>query len=137
LNGVDAKPMSNVDHKDICRFPSDAHPGYLQIGECLVRILSRVLDAIDAADGGKPPEYLSSEALFEKEDTSTAVSPATSRPRSGIRAGEGTGGSISRTDNTVVIGGGMATGATMTLRDLQDFRGRVEGGIGQGAVVVM
>ncbi|KAK0614407.1 hypothetical protein B0T14DRAFT_570343 [Immersiella caudata] len=137
LNGVDAKPMSNVDHKDICRFPSDAHPGYLQIGECLVRIRNSILEAIDAADDGKPPEYLPSEALLEKEDTSATLSPAISRPTSGIRAGEGTGGSISRTENSVVIGGGRATGATMKLRDLQNFRGRVEGGTGHGAVVVM
>ncbi|KAK0642946.1 hypothetical protein B0T16DRAFT_174379 [Cercophora newfieldiana] len=143
LNGVVAKPMSNVDHKDICRFPTDTHPGYLQIVDCLVRIRERIQQALRPVDvdDTTPPDY-SSRACSERGETSVGFSTpikasheATPGPASGIRAGEGMGGSIARSEDALVISGGRATGASMTLRDLQNFRGRVEGGVGHGAVI--
>ncbi|KAJ4301787.1 hypothetical protein N0V90_003881 [Kalmusia sp. IMI 367209] len=52
-----------------------------------------------------------------------------------IRAGEGHGGSIVRNASGVTIGGGRATGASMSLYDLQTFAGTVEGGSGYGAEI--
>ncbi|KAK0716270.1 hypothetical protein B0H67DRAFT_582752 [Lasiosphaeris hirsuta] len=137
LNGLAAQPMSNVDHKDICRFPTDTHPGYLQIGACLVRIQEQIQQAVAG-----PPCYFP-HALPTQQDqradkpdvTLSSLDTARQPTPSGIRAGQGIGGSISRSDNTIVIGGGRATGASMTLRDLQGFTGRVEGGTGHGAVI--
>jgi len=52
-----------------------------------------------------------------------------------IRAGEGQGGHIVRDARGITVGGGRATGASMSLRDIQTFFGKVEGGVGIGASI--
>jgi hypothetical protein len=143
LNDVPAQPMNNVNHTEICRFPSNTHPGYIQVGVCLCRIKDRLAaaDAGDAVPGypgiplpGPPPN-----APLEQHHPETHCQvpndPAPASESGHLQAGHGEGGVITRNAAGLVIGGGRGTGATANLRDLLDFQGTVQGGTGLGARV--
>lgn len=145
--------MSDVDHRNICRFPSQTHRGYAQIIGCLIRITHRVNSASTSLTQADPvplsPQH--TETGFSQALTLASPEPkveegpgqASGEPRQtsaehdGIRSGTGTGGNIIFDEQIVKVSGGHGTGASMRLSDMQKLRGRfeVEGGRGMGATI--
>jgi len=154
--------MSDVDHRGMCRFSSPSHPGYCQIENFLLNLEKRILELDESGIASRLHlEKPWSDQVADK-DTGDDISKLKNdlqvadlirnhvadtrgqenvggedKGRRSIRAGEGEGGSIVRNANGLIIGGGWASGASMSLSDLRDFRGTVEGGIGRGATVYM
>ncbi|KAI8632895.1 hypothetical protein F5Y19DRAFT_333118 [Xylariaceae sp. FL1651] len=152
LNSVAANPMGDVDHTQICRFPRNVHPGYVQIGACLERIRDRIVranapgDVLPQQNPAQPAMNQPPPAPNNAANIAVPISPPQERPQAahetdqppahhGIRGGEGTGGNIDWDGTSLSVGGGHATGASMSLRDLQKFSGSVKGGTGLGATI--
>jgi hypothetical protein len=136
--------MNDVDHKEICKFPSDSHPGYLQV----VRYLKQLKDRIEKANAGAEQRLRHKTATTSLVDNGTTQasnsgqSPLAEGPKEqdavaqrAIQAGGGKGGRIFKDDSSLVVGGGYASGATVNLSDLQKFTGTIEGGTGDGAKI--
>ncbi|KAI0103382.1 hypothetical protein GGR51DRAFT_524741 [Nemania sp. FL0031] len=150
LNSVTAKPMSDVDHTSICRFPHSTHPGYVQIVACLKRIQNRILEAntsiLEAPQRGAPQPASTTPPLVVNDSMprdAAPLSPLLEHPQTeprppsdpGIQGGFGRGGGIKWDGTGLVIGGGHGSGASMSLSDLKSFPITVEGGTGRGATV--
>ncbi|XXH03079.1 hypothetical protein Hte_009469 [Hypoxylon texense] len=144
LGGVRAQPMVNVDHRQICRFRHDTDPGYKQIVACLRRIQDKIMKANTPQGHGNsqqsPPQPNKANnfdlgQLPSKQDGSSAPNVGQIPAYSVIQSGQGTGGEIQRSDSDIFIGGGHATGATMSLQQFESFTGTIKGGIGLGATI--
>jgi hypothetical protein len=135
--------MNDVDHRGICRFPSDTYPGYIQVVGYLNQLRGK-LEKAKAFRGEQDQLYDTvtiAPVIQRTADTSSPQqSPSVGKAKQhgaianqGIQAGDGQGGQIFNDGNHLIVGGGRATGATMSLSDLKNFTGTVEGGTGTGA----
>ncbi|OTA98849.1 hypothetical protein M426DRAFT_17010 [Hypoxylon sp. CI-4A] len=142
LNAVSAQPMAGVDHRQICRFKSDKDPGYKQVVDCLRRIQSQIVKANHAQEHDRVTQVptqpqrdnISEPDLLPRQESVSSTPNAcqvSASPQ--IGGGQGIGGEIQRSKNFLVIDGGHATGATMSLAQLKEFRGTVRGGTALGA----
>ncbi|KAI0157959.1 hypothetical protein GGR52DRAFT_182175 [Hypoxylon sp. FL1284] len=146
LDAVKAQPMVDVDHRQICRFKHSTNPGYKQIVGCLKRIQDRIVMASNSKDYDIPRQVVPSQNNMDDNLYSGMVSPRRCvgsvpnvRQTStgvGMQSGHGTGGEIRRSENALIIGGGCATGATMSIEHLKNFNGVIKGGTGLGARIV-
>jgi hypothetical protein len=141
--------MNDVNHREICKFPRDSHPGYIQIGDCLKSLKESLAGANAAVDESPKHGQLRGRALEQPVNGGAEEARDGTLPRQdqlenvvnqqgsnhSIQAGEGEGGKIVRGADGLTVGGGRATGASMSLRDLQSFMGTVEGGQGAGATI--
>jgi hypothetical protein len=135
LNEVRALPMGDVDHRNICKFPNDSHPGYGQIVKFLLGLKGRIvasnepgvapLPQVDQEQRMRSQRVANDDARDDLFRAQNQVTDAEGQRRVSddsagrtIRAGEGEGGRIVRGANSVTIGGGRATGASMSLKDL-------------------
>lgn len=138
--------MNDVDHRGICRFPSDTHPGYIQVVGYLNQLWGKLEKAKTVQDKQDRLHDISAMALVGQAAVDTSnlqPSPPVGEAKQygvianhSIQAGDGQGGQIVNDGNHLIVGGGRATGATMNLRDLKNFTGIAEGGRGAGARIL-
>ncbi|OIW25562.1 hypothetical protein CONLIGDRAFT_684109 [Coniochaeta ligniaria NRRL 30616] len=116
-----AKPMLNVDHQTICKFPSMYFPGYLQVLDCLSDIQKCLVAARTQSQDQQQQEKLD------------GGGPAGANWPAGLRGGRAVGASATSNRPGGRAEGGSAAGGDVEVASTH-YRGEVplEGGEGIG-----
>lgn len=116
-----AKPMWNVDHRTICKFPNTSFPGHLQVLDCLEDIRKRLV----------PPRAPSQDE--QRHETRQDGEPIATTASAALKGGCAIGGNATSNVQGGKAEGGSATGGNIDVSTAR-FTGDMSltGGEGQG-----